>query len=311
MAAGLKQIKARIRSVKNTRKVTKAMELVAGAKMRRAVDRAIGTRQYAQLAWDIANRLSSSQSIAAIDYLHNFFVPAKDPKKFIVVVYASNRGLCGAYNSNIAKKVARFVKEKGVENVEVVAVGKRAVTGLSIFGINAKMAYEKDDSAPDASSIVNVANYVYEEFKAGRADQVLIAYNHFVSSLVQEPAIKPLFPFNREEGVSSTIDELSEKRESPVAAESMQASSLVDYVHDPSKRQVLSYIVPRLGELQLYQALLESNASEHSARMIAMKNSTDAAGEMQENLTLQFNRARQAAITQEIAEISAGMAAIS
>jgi len=310
MAGGMKQIKARIRSVKNTKKVTKAMELVAGAKMRRAVDRALGTRQYAGLAWDIANRLSTSQSISPIDYLHNFFTPAKNPKKFIIVVFASNRGLCGAYNSNIAKKVAKFIKEKGEDQVEVVAVGKRAVTGLSIFGIKPKMAYEKDDSADDAASVVNVANYVYEEFKAEKVDQVLIAYNHFVSSLAQEPVIKPLFPFEKEAGVGGTIEELTGQRESVTAVETVQASKLVDYVHDPSKRQVLSYIVPRLGELQLYQALLESNASEHSARMLAMKNATDAAGEMQDDLTLQFNRARQASITQEIAEISAGMAAV-
>lgn len=309
MAAGLKQIKARIRSVKNTRKVTKAMELVAGAKMRRAVDRALGTRQYAELAWDIAARLSASKSIDPNEYLHNFFEPVSNPKKFIVVVYASNRGLCGAYNSNIAKKVARFVNEKGSENVEVIAIGRRAVTGLSIFGVNPSMAYEKDDSADEAASMVNVANYVYEEFKAERVDQVLMAYNHFVSSLVQEPVLKSLFPFNREESVGGDIDELSERRNAEMV-EKIQPSELVDYVHDPSKRDVLSYMVPRLGVLQLYQALLESNASEHSARMLAMKNATDAAGEMQADLTLQFNRARQASITQEIAEISAGMAAV-
>jgi len=283
------------------------MELVAGAKMRRAVDVAISTREYAQLAWQLVERLSSSKSIAAIDYLHSFFTPVKEPKKVLVVVFASNRGLCGAYNSNIAKAVIKLAKEKGPENVEVIAVGKKAVTLLSSFGIKPKMAYEKKDSARKATSIVNVANYCYEEFKAGKVDQVLIAYNHFVSSLVQEPVIRPLFPFDKSASTAIGVEELAEIENRDKQAEKLP---IADYIHDPSKRDVLSYLVPRLGEVQLFQALLESNASEHSARMLAMKNASDAAGEMVDDLTLIYNRARQAAITQEIAEISAGMAAV-
>ncbi len=307
MATNSKQIKARIKSVKNTKKVTKAMELVAGAKMRRAVDVAISTREYAQLAWQLVERLSSSHSIAPIDYLHSFFTPAKEVKKTLIVVFASNRGLCGAYNSNVAKAVIKLAKQKGPENVEVIAVGKKAVTLLSAFGINPKMAYEKQDSARKATSIVNVANYCYEEFKAGKVDQVMIAYNHFVSSLVQEPVIRPLFPFDKSAGTGIDVEELAESVDRDTETAKLPVA---DYVHDPSKRDVLSYLVPRLGEVQLFQALLESNASEHSARMLAMKNATDAAGEMVEDLTLIYNRARQAAITQEIAEISAGMAAV-
>lgn len=308
MPANTKQIKARIKSVKNTRKVTKAMELVAGAKMRRAVDLAISTREYSELAWHLADRLASSKSIAPIDYLHTFFTPVENPKKILLIVFASNRGLCGAYNSNITKKTLKFIQQHGQENVEVIAVGKKAVTQLSSFGVKPKMAYEKKDSARKATSVVNIANYAYEEFKAGRVDQVVIAYNHFVSSLVQEPVVRPLFPFSKEEGTGVGIEELSERKEDLADVETLPTA---DYVHDPSKRQVLSYLVPRLGEVQLFQALLESNASEHSARMLAMKNASEAASEMQDDLTLIYNRARQAAITQEIAEISAGTAALS
>lgn len=307
MPANTKQIKARIKSVKNTRKVTKAMELVAGAKMRRAVDVAISTRQYSELAWRLADRLSTSKSIDRSEYLHNFFTPVEQPKKILMVVFASNRGLCGAYNSNVLKKVMSYIKEHGQENIEVIAVGKKAVTQLSSFGIKPKMAYEKKDSARKATSVVNIANYVYEEFKAERVDKVVIAYNKFVSSLVQEPVIKPLFPFNREEGTDAGIQDLADERD----VTAIEPSPTADYVHDPSKRDVLSYLVPRLGEVQLFQALLESNASEHSARMLAMKNASEAASEMQSDLTLIYNRARQAAITQEIAEISAGTAALS
>jgi F-type H+-transporting ATPase subunit gamma len=207
----------------------------------------------------------------------------------------------------VTKRALQAIKEYGKENVEVIAVGKKAVTQLSTFGVKPKMAYEKKDSARKATSVVNIANYAYEEFKSEKVDKVVIVYNHFVSSLVQEPVLRSLFPFSKEEGTRAGIEELTEKKESVTAVESLPTA---DYIHDPSKRQVLSYLVPRLGEVQLFQALLESNASEHSARMLAMKNASEAAGEMQDDLTLIYNRARQAAITQEIAEISAGMAAV-
>lgn len=307
MGANTKQIKARIKSVKNTKKVTKAMELVAAAKMRRAVEYALSTRTYSRLAWELALRLSESKSIAPEDYLHNFFKPVDQPKKAILVVFASNRGLCGAYNSNIIKKVLAFTKERGEEQVEVIAVGKKAVASLSAYGVNVSMAYEKKDSARQATSVVNIANYVYEEFKAGKVDQVLIAYNHYASSLVQEPVIRELFPFHKEESAAADVESLAQSKQ---AVNGANGFTHADYVHDPSKRDVLSHLVPRLGEVQLFQALLESNASEHSARMLAMKNASDAAGEMVGDLTLLYNRARQAAITQEIAEISAGMAAV-
>lgn len=307
MPANTKLIKTRIRSVKNTKKVTKAMELVAGAKMRKAVDRALETREYASLAWELALRLSKSKTISKEDYLHNFFRPADDPKKFLLVVFSSNRGLCGAFNSSMIRQIIAFVKEKGNENVEIIAVGKRVVTGLSVYGINPRMAYEKKDSAKRATSVVNIANYVYEKFKTSEVDQVLIAYTDYESSLVQNPVIRPLFPFQLDISVTAGVKDLSEKKQ---AADVEKLPQALGYIHEPSKRDVLSYLVPRLGELQLFQALLESNASEHSARMVAMKNATDAASEMLDDLTLQFNRARQAAITQEIAEISAGMAAI-
>ena len=136
-------------------------------------------------------------------------------------------------------------------------------------------------------------------------DEVLIAYTDYQSSLNQNPVIRSLFPFQPEASVTAGVQKIGEE-----ITEEKLSPKVLGYIHEPSKRDVLSFLVPRLGELQLFQALLESNASEHSSRMVAMKNATDAAGEMLDDLTLQFNRARQAAITQEIAEISAGMAAV-
>ena len=278
------------------------MELVAAAKMRKAVEFALNTREYSSLAWETVLRLSKSRSISSEDYLQRFFIPAEEEKKVILLAFASNRGLCGAFNSSITKSVLNFVKEKGNENVEVIVIGKKLVASLSTYGVKPHMAYDKEDSTSKAESIVNIANYVYEEFKAGKVDAVYVAYTDYQSALTQTPVIRSLFPFSQEESITADLDKEA------TGADKKHAG--VDYLYEPDKRTVLSYLVPRLGELQIFQALLESNASEHSSRMVAMKGATDAAGEMLEDLTLQFNRARQAAITQEIAEISAGMAAV-
>lgn len=306
--ASTRQIKARLKSIKNTKKVTKAMELVAGAKMRRSVERALSSRQYALLAWQLAQRLSKSRAVPMDDYLHRFFRPSTNAKRHLLIAFASNRGLCGPYNSNVLRLVLRFVREKGMENVDVIVIGKRLVSAISVFGIKPIMAYEKADSATDAASIINEANYAYQAFKSGSVDAVYLAYNHFKSALAQEAVIRPLFPFSLEESAFADVQDMkTDRRVEPLQGIETSQS----YVYEPGKRKVLSYLVPRLGEAQLYQALLESNASEHSARMMAMKSATDAAGDMLDDLSLLYNRARQAGITREIAEISAGSAALS
>jgi F-type H+-transporting ATPase subunit gamma len=170
------------------------------------------------------------------------------------------------------------------------------------------MAYEKADSATDASSIINEAMYAYKSFKNGDVDSVHLVYNHFKSALAQEAVVRPLFPFSLED---SAFADVQDKQTVRVVEPLRSIDVSQSYEYEPGKRKVLSYLVPRLGEAQLYQALLESNASEHSARMMAMKSATDAAGEMLGDLSLLYNRARQAGITREIAEISAGSAALS
>lgn len=303
MPAQTREIKGRLSSIKNTQKITKAMELVAGAKMRRAVEATLASRVYAQLAWQLAERLAKSGIIASTDYLANFFQTPKDPKHFTLLVVTSNRGLAGAFNSNIIKTVASFIREKGVENVDVICVGKKAVPLLSSLGIKPVAAYSKDDSATDSSSIVTVANYLYQQFKQKKTDQVLIAYTNFKSPIEQDALLEPLFPFSKE----LSAGEIEYKNADEVQK---MPNGVTDYYYEPGRRTAMSYLVPRLGESLIYQALLESNASEHSARMVAMKNATESAAEMHEDLTLAFNRARQASITQEVAEITAGTAAV-
>ena len=307
MASGTRQIKTRIKSIKNTKKVTKAMQLVAAAKMRRSVERALSSRQYALWAWDMASRLSQSRSVSPDDYLRRFFQPVENPKRHLVIAFASNRGLCGAFNSNVVRKVAAFVRQVGSENVDIIIVGKRLAGPLSQLGIKPAMAFENQEQPQDASAVVDMASYAYEAFKKQSVDEVWMVYSHFVSALSQEAVLRPLFPFKKSESALTDVGTLQTHRQ---VAEVKGVAPEQSYLYEPDKRKVLSYLVPRLGEAQLYQALLESNASEHSARMLAMKSATDAAGDMLQDLTLQYNRARQASITQEIAELSAGIAAM-
>lgn len=307
MSSSTRLIKTRLKSIKNTKKVTKAMELVAGAKMRRAVERAISSRQYAVWAWQLATRLSKSRSITPDDYLTRFFQRIDAPKRTLIIAMASNRGLCGAYNSNVLRKTLSVVRERGAGNVQVIAVGKRLVGALSAYGVKPVMAYEKEDTALDASSVVDLANYAYQAFKKNDVDQVMMVYTNFRSALSQEAVARPLFPFDPKDSALADVQDIETRRKKEAVKEMDPAQS---YLYEPGKRKVLSYLVPRLGESQLFQALMESNASEHSSRMLAMKNATEAAGDMLSELTLQYNRARQAGITREIAEISAGMAAV-
>ena len=305
--ASTRQIKSSTQVDQEHEKVTKAMELVAGAKMRRSVERALASRHYALLLGSWCSGFQKAVP-CRVTITCTVFRAAASPKRHLLIAFASNRGLCGAYNNNVLRQVLRFVRENREENVDVIVIGKRLVSSVSTFGVKPIMAYEKDDYALDASSVVPLANYAYEAFKSQGVDSVYLCYNHFKSALAQETVTRPLFPFSFEESAFTDVKHMETDRKVEPLRDIEKSQS---YIYEPGKRKVLSYLVPRLGEAQLYQALLESNASEHSARMLAMKSATDAAGEMLGDLSLLYNRARQAGITREIAEISAGSAALS
>lgn len=296
-----REIKNRLRSIKNSKKITKAMELVSAAKMRRAVQAALNTRTYANMLWDIINRIVASVELKPSDAVRRFFVAPEHPNRpehVTLVIFTSNRGLCGAFNSNVLRQALRFIQDHGREHVTVVAIGKKGVNTLNTVGIKAELAYAKDDTAKHTGSISEITAYVYQQFKAGHTDRVMVLYTDYRSAVLQVPALRQLFPLIQAGSIAEAVGEAA------------PATATADYLYEPAKVTVLDYIVPRLAEAQIYQALLESNASEHSARMLAMKNATDAAGDMIDELVLAFNRARQASITKEIAEISAGTAAV-
>lgn len=302
-----REIKERLKSIKNTQKITRTMELVSAAKMRRAISSAMDSRPYASLAWSIAQRLRQNNGDST-DPIYRFFDPIQPDKAThtTILLLTSNRGLCGAFNSHVIKQVVRYIETNPNETVDVIGVGKKGVSTLKAFGKSVELAYEKDDSARTDDSIRDIALYAHTKFNDGKTDKVLLAYTDFKSPIVQTAVLKQLFPFPLEAAIEEAIDNVEEPKE---AIE--QAAQDLEYTYEPSEREVLEHLVPRIAISELYQALLESNASEHSSRMLAMKNASDAAGEMKNELTLAFNRARQAGITQEIAEISAGSAAVS
>lgn len=287
--ANTQAIKRRIRSVKSTKQITKAMELVAASKMRRAQEAALRTRPYSNSAREILTRISE-----LIDVTTHPLYAKRDVKSKLIVVISSDRGLAGAYNSNIMKK---FVAEAKASNqngasVKVIAIGRQIARFASkIENIELCGVYENFPEKPSANDIAPILSTVRQMFESGEVDQVDVLYTDFISSINQQAANATLLP-------AAIVP--TEDRE-----------DLVDAVFEPSAEMVLETITPRLVEVQLLQFLLESQASEHSMRMMAMKNASDNAGDLIDDLTLEFNSARQAAITQELAEITGGAEAIS
>jgi F-type H+-transporting ATPase subunit gamma len=283
-------LKSRIKSVKNTKQITKAMELVAASKMKKAQEHAVSSRDYRRAAKSILSRLSGVSDVSR----HPLFAKRKVRTKLIVVI-TSDRGLAGAYNSNAFKLLARKVsddKKKNI-NVEVVAIGRQAAHFLPrIKEIKTIAVYPMFTTKPTESEIRNMANPIFKKFLAEEIDAVEVIYTHFISNISQQAQSITLLP----EDLNGDKPDISE---------------LEVAIFEPNIEDIVEDVTRRLLQVQLWQALLESLASEHSMRMMAMKNATDNANEIIDDLTLAYNTARQAAITQEIAEIVGGAEAVS
>lgn len=306
MAVQAKEVKHRLRSIKNTQKITKAMELVAASKMRKAVAAAQMSRRYSSLALDIIRRLVVHVDITKYPQLQQFLATSENTTRSLVVVFSSNRGLCGAFNSHIVRSALSYIAEHPQENVDVISIGKKGAAMFGSAGIAIHALYEKEDMPKDDRTITNIADMVLQRFTDGTVAKVLIAYTNYHSPVHQTVAIRQLFPFALDDAVSATLDDDTTQQQTKEQA----LAPTREYIYEPDQHTILGALLPRMAQLQLYQALLESNASEHSSRMVAMKNATDAAGDMADEFILLFNQARQAAITKEIAEISAAMAAL-
>ncbi|MEO5634992.1 MAG: ATP synthase F1 subunit gamma [Candidatus Paceibacterota bacterium] len=298
-----KEIKNRIKSVKNTKKITKAMELVAASKMKRAVNSTFASRAYAGYSWEILTSIARNVE----DITHPLFVEKKDQSgKILLILITSNRGLCGAYNAQVIKKALSMFK--GNEKVvDVITIGKKGDMAMRRIGKNVLASFSDlpDDIA--LSSVTPISRLAVEEFNKGNYDKVLVDYTDYVSALTQTPNIKQIIPISQTD-LKELIDSIENIKPKSVETRSEKK---IDYLFEGDQNALIGSLAKKITQMQLYQMLLESNASEQSSRMLAMKNASDASGEMIDDLTLVFNKARQSNITREISEISAGMASVS
>jgi F-type H+-transporting ATPase subunit gamma len=302
MASG-KEIKNRIKSVKNTKKITKAMELVAASKMKRAVTSTLASRLYAQYSWEVLTSLANSKE----DINHPLF-NKREVKNILLVLITSNRGLCGAYNAQVIKKTLALLRaDNGGANIDIVTIGRKGDTAMRRIGRNIIASFTELPDNVKLSDTRPISSLALSEFRNGNYDQVMVAYTDFVSALTQKPNIKQILPISKDY-IKELIDTLGDNEKDKVEEVVERKNA---HVFEGDREILLNTLADKISQMQVYQMLLESNASEQSSRMVAMKNASEAAGEMIDDLTLVFNKARQASITQEISEISAGMASVS
>ncbi len=296
--ANQKLIKNRIRSVKNTKKITKAMELVAASKMKRAVNATLSSRLYADYSWDLLISLSSK-----LDEVTHPFFSENDSEKSLIVLITSNRGLCGSYNSQAIKKALLLLKTS--KNAEIISVGKKGDNAMRRVGQNIIASFIEIPDNATLSDVRPLSEIITRKYKEGVYKDVRVVYTDFISALTQKASTRKLLPISKEE-VKEMIESLAEEKDK----EQLEETN-VSYIFEGDTNRLIEMLAEKLVRMQIYQMVLESSASEQSSRMVAMKNASEAAGEMIDDLTLVFNKARQAGITQEISEISAGMASVS
>lgn len=286
----LKEVRNRITSVNSTRQITSAMKMVSAAKLRRAQDAVIQLRPYAEKLQEILSNVSASLESSESEYSAN-----REVKNVLIIAVTSNRGLCGAFNNNIIKASLRLINEKySTKNVKVLGVGKKSYDFFKRSGQLAESGYpERPYEVFDNLSFSNVsklAEVVMEKYRNKEVDEVVLVYNSFknaASQIIREEQFLPMQP----------------------SAKQLKSSN-TDYIFEPNKEEILVGLIPKALKLQLFKGVLDSFASEHGARMTAMHKATDNATEMLKSLRLSYNKARQAAITNEILEIVAGAEAL-
>ncbi len=307
MAISTKTIKNRIGSVQNIKKITNAMEMVAAAKMRRAVESATSTRSYAELALELLIHISKERNAR-----HPLLNSSKE-EKILLVLVASNKGLCGGFNANLNKEALNFINNHHDKKIDIICVGKKAEITAKRSQKNILASFIDFSDTLHFEETQSLSQMIIDEFTSQKYNAVYLTYTNFISSIKYEALTRKLLPITQE-NIQSTINQTGHdpKQQNGITEQkNKDYRSMAEYLFEPDPETILNLVLPELSKVQLYQSLLESLASEHSARMMAMKNAGDSAREMLDDLNLSFNRARQASITQEIAEISSGAAALS
>jgi len=295
--ANLRDIRRRIKSVKNTRQITRAMQLVSSSKMKRAQDSAIAGRPYSLILANMLNTVSNAYKISGETIEHPFF-QAREVKRRGIILLSSDKGLCGPLNTNLFRLITDEVKDDAL----FFSVGKKGAQFVQREGLDLEASYEVSDKA-ETHEVGPLVEMAIEAYKSGQVDTLEIAYPSFINVLIQKPVIMPLLPI-------FDLDTLLEQLKNKIKGDSdlaMEDSRAITF--EPSSADILDQLPDLYVNFMIYQMILESRASEYSARMVAMKAATDNASKLVETLTLDYNKARQAAITQEILEIAAASAA--
>ncbi|MFA5095220.1 MAG: ATP synthase F1 subunit gamma [Candidatus Paceibacterota bacterium] len=311
--ASTKEIKRRIKSVKSTKKITKAMELVAASKMKRAVSSTLASRLYAEYSWEVLTSIARNTE----KIIHPLFMEREEVKNILLVLISSNRGLCGAYNTQIIKKALALLKNDSYQggasnknvNIDIVTAGKKGDTMMRRIGRKIVASFFELPNNISLSDVVPISELVINEYNLKHYDKVFVAYTDFISALSQKPNIKQIIPVSKTD-LKELIDTLGDDFKNKPTSPKPSGGKITDYLFEGDREILIKTLAEKIIRMQIYQMFLESNASEQSSRMVAMKNASEAAGEMIDDLTLVFNKARQSNITREISEISAGMASV-
>ncbi len=286
--AGAKEIRTQISSIKNTQKITRAMEMVAASKMRKAQDRMDASRPYADKMRAVIAHLYHARP----EYRHSFMMHDRTERRIAFIVISSDRGLCGGLNNNLFRMLLKEMEAKRQRGIEVdfCLIGSKALGFFRRFGGKVLAQATHLGDAPRLEDLIGTVKVALDAYEAGDIDRIYIAYNQFVNTMTQQPVVEQLVP---------------------IAAEKEEALDYHwDYIYEPDSKEVLDNLLGRYIESLVYQSVVENAACEQSARMVAMKAASDNAGSLIDELELVYNKARQAAITQEISEIVSGAAAV-
>ena len=310
--AGSKEIRTKIKSVENTRKITKAMEMVAASKMRKAQDRMRASRPYAEKIRNVAAHLSLAHS----EYKHPFLLKRENVMNIGLIVVSSDKGLCGGLNTNVLRLSINQMKtwESDGKAITVSAIGNKGYAFMNRVGANVKSHITGLGDVPHMETLIGTIKVMLDAYTAGEIDQLHICYTRFINTMKQEPVMEQLLPLTSERLGTHAEQEKTEKlTTSGVIKSALQigaAKGHWDYIYEPEAKPVIDQLMVRYIESLVYNAVSENMASEQSSRMVAMKSASDNAKEVIGDLKLVYNKARQAAITKEISEIVGGAAAV-
>jgi F-type H+-transporting ATPase subunit gamma len=293
--ANIRLIKRRIRSIQNTAKITRAMEMVAASKMRKAQERGLAGRPYSDKMREVIGDLTRATQASGGSAPHPLLDTRDEVKNIALLFISTDRGMCGGMISNLNRKAGNFFLDNK-QPVQSIAVGRKSVDYLRRASRNITAEFTNLGDRPAFIETLPISRVILDEYSNGTVDEVYVIYNRFVSTLSQLAVIEKLLP------VETASFENGDKHESDAKA--------VDHIYEPDMTGVLNELLPRFVEMRVYQVILESIASEQSARMVAMRNATNNANELVEDLTLQYNKARQDVITNELLDITAGKMAL-